>query len=162
MYLYNYKRYIKCFHQRTRIFTSSYFFICTVQNIFKPRFTLRCGNEAMQVQLNLCGFMHICQSKSHPKIAKSSRETTLWNWCSTTNATSHWLRGSHCRRFDMHQCEPGLKYILDPDLFFYFFVQPPVRETPTRRITRSSSVQTQSYSSDSDPFNSSPGKNLKI
>ncbi|XP_072262732.1 vitamin D3 receptor [Pyxicephalus adspersus] len=34
--------------------------------------------------------------------------------------------------------------------------RPPVRENTTRRITRSSSVQTQSYSSDSDPFNSSP------
>ncbi|KAG9491682.1 hypothetical protein GDO78_000275 [Eleutherodactylus coqui] len=34
--------------------------------------------------------------------------------------------------------------------------RPPVREKPTKRITRSSSVQTQNYSSDSDTFQSSP------
>lgn len=34
--------------------------------------------------------------------------------------------------------------------------RPPVRETICRRITRSSSVQTQNYSSDSDTFNASP------
>ncbi|XP_075706242.1 vitamin D3 receptor [Rhinoderma darwinii] len=34
--------------------------------------------------------------------------------------------------------------------------RPPVRENACRRITRSSSVQTQNYSSDSDTFNSSP------
>ncbi|XP_044143546.1 vitamin D3 receptor isoform X2 [Bufo gargarizans] len=34
--------------------------------------------------------------------------------------------------------------------------RPPVRENPYRRITRSSSVQTNNYSSDSDSFNTSP------